>query len=51
MPEGLEYEKDFEELNNNENLNKLMGDILVELIEEQVKRDEQRSMEGTDQTA
>ena len=51
MPEGLVYEKDFEELNNNENLNKLMGDILVELIEEQVKRDEQRSIEGTDQTA
>ena len=51
MPEGLVYEKDFEELNNNENLNKLMGDILVELIEEQVKRDEQRNIEGTDQTA
>ena len=50
LPEGGK-EEDLEDLNNNDKLNKLMGDILVELIEEQVKRDEQRSIEGTDQTA
>lgn len=52
MPEGTEgsSQEDFEDINNNDKLNKLMGDILVELIEEQVKRDEQRSIEGTDQT-
>jgi len=38
------------ELLNNDILEKLMGDILVELLEEQVERDknEQRSIEGTD---
>jgi hypothetical protein len=38
------------ELLNNDTLEKLMGDILVELLEEQVERDknEQRSIEGTD---
>lgn len=50
LPEGSK-EEDLEDLNNNDKLNKLMGDILVELIEEQVKRDEQRSIEGADQTA
>ena len=40
-----------EELEQNEELNTLMGDILVELIQEQIERDkeiEQRSIEGTD---
>ena len=39
-----------DELLNNDTLEKLMGDILVELLEEQVERDknEQRSIEGTD---
>ena len=39
------------ELLNNDTLETLMGDILVELLEEQVerdKKDEQRSIEGTD---
>ena len=41
---------DMDELLNNDTLEKLMGDILVELLEEQVERDknEQRSIEGTD---
>jgi len=40
-----------EDLEKNEELNNLMGDILVELIQEQIERDkeiEQRSIEGTD---
>jgi len=46
LPEG----GDMDELLNNKKLNNLMGDILVELMEEQVERDknEQRSIEGTD---
>ena len=41
---------DMDELLNNDTLETLMGDILVELMEEQVERDkdEQRSIEGTD---
>lgn len=40
---------DFEELLNNTELNNLMGDILVELIEEQARKEnEQRDIEGTD---
>ena len=40
-----------EELEQNEDLNNIMGDILVELIQTQIKKDtenEQRSIEGTD---
>ena len=40
-----------DDLLNNKELENLMGDILVELIEEQIERDkeiEQRSIEGTD---
>ena len=40
-----------EELEKNEDLNNIMGDILVELIQTQIKKDtenEQRSIEGTD---
>jgi|TARA_B110000285_G_scaffold114255_1_gene129587 hypothetical protein len=41
-----------ETLNNDENLNNLMGDILVELIETQLKKEvtnnEQRDTKGTD---
>ena len=40
-----------EELEQNEELNNIMGDILVELIQTQIKKDtenEQRSIEGTD---
>ena len=47
LPEG----GDMDELLNNKELENLMGDILVELIEEQIERDkeiEQRSIEGTD---
>lgn len=47
LPEGA----DMDELLNNKELENLMGDILVELIEEQIERDkeiEQRSIEGTD---
>lgn len=40
---------DFEELLNNTELNNLMGDILVELIEEQARKEnEQRDIERTD---
>lgn len=47
LPEGA----DMDELLNNKELENLMGDILVELIEEQIERDkeiEQRNIEGTD---
>ena len=47
LPEG----GDMDELLNNKELENLMGDILVELIEEQIARDkeiEQRNIEGTD---
>lgn len=47
LPEG----GDLDELLNNGKLQTLMGDILVELMEEQVERDnkdEQRSIERTD---
>ena len=47
LPEGA----DMDDLLNNKELENLMGDILVELIEEQIERDkeiEQRSIEGTD---
>ncbi len=38
-----------EELNTNEDLEQIMGDILVELIDEQRKREnEQRDTKGTD---
>lgn len=40
---------DLEELLNNIELNNLMGDILVELIEEQARKEnEQRDTKGTD---
>jgi len=42
---------DLEVLEQNEDLNNIMGDILVELIQTQIKKDtknEQRSIEGTD---
>ena len=40
---------DLEELLNNIELNNLMGDILVELIEEQARKEnEQRDSKGTD---
>ena len=45
LPESGE---DFETLLNNTELNTLMGDILIELIEEKIKH-EQRDIEGTDQ--
>ena len=47
LPEGA----DMDELLNNKELENLMGDILEELIEEQIERDkeiEQRNIEGTD---
>ena len=41
MPKGVEpSEEAIEELLNNSELNTLMGDILVELIQEQIKREE-----------
>ena len=41
LPKGVEpSEEAFEELLNNSELNNLMGDILVELIQEQIKREE-----------
>lgn len=40
---------ELEDLNNNEDLEQIMGDILVELIDEQRKKEnEQRDIEGTD---
>ena len=46
LPEG----GDLDELLNNDTLNTLMGDILVELIEEQLERDknEQGNTESSD---
>ena len=42
MPEGVEgTEEAIQELLNNSELNNLMGDILVELIQEQIKREEE----------
>jgi len=45
IPEG----GDLDELLNNNELNNLMGDILVELMQEQIERDkhEHRKIEGT----
>ena len=41
VPNGVEAtEEVIEELLNNSELNKLMGDILVELMQEQMKREE-----------
>ena len=41
MPKDAEVsEEAIEELLNNGELNQLMGDILVELIQEQIKREE-----------
>ena len=41
VPDGVEAtEEVIEELLNNSELNNLMGDILVELIQEQIKREE-----------
>lgn len=52
LPKGVEEtEENIEELLNNSELHQLMGDILVELLEEQVKKDEQRDIESTDQEA
>ena len=53
LPDIVEVKSDEEidKLLNNKELENLMGDILVELIEEQIERDkeiEQRSIEGTD---
>ena len=43
---------DIDELNKDEELNQIMGDILVELITQQIEKEnkdnEQRSIEGTD---
>lgn len=52
LPKGVEEtEENIEELLNNTELHTLMGDILVELLEEQVKKDEQRNIKSTDQEA
>lgn len=43
MPEGVEgTEEKIKSLLNNSELNQLMGDILVELIEHQVERDQEK---------
>ena len=43
LPEGAEAsEEAIQDLLNNSELNNLMGDILVELIQEQIKREEQK---------
>jgi hypothetical protein len=43
LPEGGEpSEEAIQELLNNSELNTLMGDILVELIQEQIKREEEQ---------
>lgn len=51
LPDGVEpSEKAIEELLNNTELNNLMGDILVELMQEQIKQEkenEQRDSKGT----
>lgn len=52
MPNGMDKsELNLEELLNNNALNVLMGEILVELIEEQIRKEnsnEQKDIEGTD---
>ena len=50
FPKGMENsEINFEELLNNSELNTLMGDILVEVMQAQIRKDnEQRSTKGTD---
>jgi hypothetical protein len=51
VPDGMEKnELNLEELLNNNALNTLIGDILVELIESQIRKEgnEQRDIEGTD---
>ena len=53
LPEGSEQtEEAITELLNNSNLQQLMGDILQEILQEQLSKeeinDEQRSIEGTD---
>ena len=50
VPDGVEAtEEVIEELLNNNELNELMGDILVELMQEQMKREnEQRDSKGRD---
>ena len=51
VPHGIEpSENGIEELLNKEELNTLMGDILVELIEHQAEKEknEQRDIKGTD---
>lgn len=52
FPHGLEStELNLEELLNNTELNNLMGEILVEIFEEQIRKEkgnEQRDIEGTD---
>lgn len=51
LPDNVEpSEKAIEELLNNTELNNLMGDILVELMQEQIKQEkenEQRDSKGT----
>ena len=43
LPEGVEgSEEAIQELLNNSDVNNLMGDILVELIQEQIKREEEQ---------
>ena len=50
MPDDVEASEEvIEELLNNNELNQLMGDILVELMDEQMKREnEQRDSKGRD---
>ena len=53
LPEGVEEtEEAINGLLNNSNLQELMGDILQEILQEQLSKeeinDEQRSIEGTD---
>ena len=52
LPEDVEEtEENIQELLNNSDLNQLMGDILLELIDEQLEKDkyEQRVIKGTNQ--
>tara|TARA_B100001113_G_scaffold341395_1_gene326490 strand:- start:1003 stop:1314 length:312 start_codon:yes stop_codon:yes gene_type:complete len=46
LPEG----GDMDELLNNDTLQTLMGDILVELMEEQIKRDKESEQGNTERT-
>ena len=46
LPEG----GDMDELLNNDTLQTLMGDILVELMEEQIKRDKESEQGNTEST-